>query len=110
MAAMAAVALAVAVAGAAEMLPGLPGDLAIKGTGGSPGPVTFDHRSHIDEKRPACTGCHPALFRILRSGPRAGEPPMSHEAMDKGRQCGACHDGKAAFGLDECALCHREQK
>jgi c(7)-type cytochrome triheme protein len=108
--AVTAMSLGLAAVGLAETLPRLPGPLALQGSGGSPGPVTFEHRSHLDDKRPGCTSCHPALFRILKAGPRTADGPITHAAMDAGRQCGACHDGKSAFGLDECALCHREQK
>jgi c(7)-type cytochrome triheme protein len=34
---------------------------------------------------------------------------VDHASMDAGRQCGTCHNGTRAFGLDQCALCHREQ-
>jgi c(7)-type cytochrome triheme protein len=96
------------VAGAlAQGLPRLPADRAIPGAGESPGTVTFSHESHVDLQKPACTSCHPSKFTILKaSAPRAGA--ITHAGMDAGRQCGACHDGKAAFGLDQCDLCHRK--
>ncbi|MCX6544793.1 MAG: hypothetical protein NTV05_10325 [Acidobacteria bacterium] len=27
--------------------------------------------------------------------------------MKQGRACGACHDGKKSFGVDDCTMCHR---
>jgi hypothetical protein len=33
---------------------------------------------------------------------------ITHAKMEKGRQCGACHNGKAAFGFDDCTACHRQ--
>jgi c(7)-type cytochrome triheme protein len=27
--------------------------------------------------------------------------------MEKGKSCGACHDGKRAFALDDCTKCHK---
>jgi c(7)-type cytochrome triheme protein len=33
--------------------------------------------------------------------------PIVHATMEKGEQCGMCHDGKKAFALDEdCTFCH----
>lgn len=85
-------------------LPRLPADRALPQGTDSPGIVTFRHGSHVDAARPDCTPCHPKLFRILkREGPR---PAVTHASMDKGRTCGACHDGQSAFGRDDCAACH----
>jgi c(7)-type cytochrome triheme protein len=100
--------LALAASAAAQSALRLPPDFVFRGAEGSPGTVTFDHRSHLDEKKPACTTCHPAVFRILKTG---GTVPLrvDHASMDAGRQCGTCHNGTRAFGLDQCALCHREQ-
>jgi len=72
----------------------------------SPGKVTFNHDSHVDVKDADCTKCHPRLFSILESGKTADGAPIRHEAMAAKRQCGACHDGKAAFGLKDCDTCH----
>jgi len=101
-------AIAFASLGPAQTLPRLPVDFAFPRGDGSPGQVTFSHQSHVDPKRPDCTTCHPALFKILIKGTPAEGGPLGHAAMERGRQCGACHDGKAAFGLDNCPLCHRE--
>jgi c(7)-type cytochrome triheme protein len=99
--------VATASAAAAAALPRLPQDVVVPQHDGSPAQVTFSHASHVDGKKPACTGCHPALFRILRSGTPAGDPGIRHTSMEAGRQCGACHNDRAAFGLDKCELCHR---
>jgi cytochrome c7-like protein len=116
----------------AGTLPNLPKDMGLGQHDGSPAKVTFSHDSHVDAKRPACTGCHPATFKILKTGssvspagpsadrastatPARGVIGMtrgdsiSHAAMDAGRYCGACHNDRAAFGLDKCDLCHRGQ-
>jgi c(7)-type cytochrome triheme protein len=82
----------------------LPVDHTFRQGADSPGPVTFRHASHVDPERPACTGCHPGLFPILRGSPRH---PVTHARMDARRQCGACHDGEHAFGRDDCTACHR---
>ena len=94
-----------AAAGAQEM-PRLPGPIKLTRTGDSPGQVVFAHSSHVDPAMPACTACHPREFRILRASPRRA--PVMHAEMDTGRYCGACHDGKKAFALDDCAACHQD--
>lgn len=91
----------------AQGLPRLPADRVMRGTGESPGTVTFSHESHVNLKKPACTSCHPSQFTILKASVKPAGA-ITHAGMDAGRHCGACHDGKAAFGLDQCALCHRE--
>jgi c(7)-type cytochrome triheme protein len=68
----------------------------------SPGPVTFDHASHVKGE---CAQCHPRLFPMKSS---TVNPP---DGMHQTNACGACHDGKQAFGVaDErsCGRCHEE--
>ena len=85
-------------------LPRLPGPKVLPASPDSPGAVTFNHESHVDAGRPACTTCHPKMFKILEQTKRT---PITHERMKKGEQCGACH-GKTAFGFeDDCTMCHR---
>jgi c(7)-type cytochrome triheme protein len=91
----------------AQTLPKLPGDYVFPQGDGSPGTVTFSHGSHVDDTRPACTQCHPAVFRILQRGTPAGGGAIVHAEMEAKRQCGACHDDAKAFGLGQCDLCHR---
>ncbi len=89
-------------------LPKLPDALTLPQSGDSPGKVTFLHVSHMGE-RPDCTQCHPRLFSIMKQpagAPAAGQK-ITHANMEKGRQCGACHNGKKAFGFDDCSACHR---
>jgi c(7)-type cytochrome triheme protein len=86
-------------------LPRLPGALKLPQTGESPGVVTFNHDMHVDTAKPACVSCHPRLFSILgRTAPRRTSA-LTHEAMEKGDSCGACH-GKAAFDFSDCTMCH----
>lgn len=95
-------ALSGALAGAAALK--LPGPIEMPKSADSPGKVVFSHESHVDPAQPRCTTCHPKEFRILKSSTRV---PVTHERMDKGGQCGSCHNGKAAFALDQdCTLCH----
>lgn len=72
----------------------------------SPGPVRFDHRSHLATGL-VCTSCHPALAPM-----RSGSAGASKEAMLSGASCGACHDGQRAFGVDDdrCDVCHVEEE
>jgi len=51
----------------------------------------------------ACGNCHPAVFPIGATAPRA---TVSMTAIRQGQACGACH-GRVAFGVEgECARCH----
>ena len=105
---VACIALALAATvGAQSKVPKLPGPHAFAQTGDSPGKVTFNHASHVDESAPSCTSCHPKAFSMLKSGATADGKPITHAAMDKGQACGACHNGKKSFGFDDCTLCHR---
>jgi c(7)-type cytochrome triheme protein len=99
--------LVVAVASAQSRMPKLPEGYTFAQSGDSPGKVTFNHASHVDEKAPSCTACHPKLFKILTQGAPTGGGKITHDAMNKGQSCGACHNGKKSFGADDCTLCHR---
>jgi glycine cleavage system H protein len=90
----------------AQDMPRLPGPIKMTRTSDSPGQVIFTHATHVDASQPACTACHPREFRILRASPR--RVPVTHADMEKGRYCGACHDGKKGFALDDCAACHQD--
>jgi c(7)-type cytochrome triheme protein len=94
---------------AQSKMPKLPQPHSFARTGDSPGTVTFNHASHVDESAPACTNCHPKRFSILKAGAAADGKPITHAAMEKGQACGACHNGKTSFGFDDCSLCHRAQ-
>ena len=63
------------------------------------GPTRFNHKSHLVTS-PDCTRCHPSLFTTDRT------KHATMADMEKGRSCGACHDGKKAFGVDACLTCH----
>ena len=102
------ISLAVAATGLAADLPRLPKDFALPQGKDSPGRVVFSHQTHVDPAKPDCTTCHPKLFTILKQQtPRRGDP-ITHAQMEKGRSCGACHNGKAAHGFDDCTSCHRQ--
>jgi c(7)-type cytochrome triheme protein len=92
---------------AAQSLPQLPFDMTLPQGADSPGKVVFSHRSHVDSSRPDCTTCHPKAFTILRREISTGAVRITHAKMEKGGQCGICHNGKAAHGLEDCTTCHR---
>jgi len=85
----------------------LPPDLEYKGGADGPGVAIFRHTTHVPLAENNCLACHnpPApIFKILHPVRRT-----SHEEMSAGKTCGACHDGKKAFGTTEsenCQLCH----
>lgn len=63
-------------------------------------PVLYPHWMH--RMMFECKVCHESIFNMQRWGNQ-----MSHEEIDAGRQCGACHDGKLSFGSTEkCERCH----
>ncbi len=71
----------------------------IKGAGN----VLFKHTSHTGLY--GCDKCHPKLFPAGKS-----KTKVSMKAMEKGKSCGACHDGKTAFTVAEnCATCHKTE-
>jgi c(7)-type cytochrome triheme protein len=64
-----------------------------------PPPATFPHWIH--RIRYTCYACHPGA--IERSA-----TPVTHDAMAAGQACGACHDGRTAWGIGfaTCTRCH----
>jgi c(7)-type cytochrome triheme protein len=91
-----------------QNLPKLPADVTLPRSSDSPGKVIFAHPSHVGMRaKPDCTQCHPKLFSILKQQPRQTADRITHARMEKGQKCGACHNGKAAFGFDNCTSCHR---
>jgi c(7)-type cytochrome triheme protein len=89
----------------AQSLPKLPAALVLLKGAESPGPVTFNHDTHVDSAKPACTNCHPREFRMLKTTKRVA---ITHPEMEKGKYCGSCHDGKKAFAMDDCTMCHQQ--
>ena len=70
------------------------------------GKVIFDGKVHAD-KGLKCADCHtkPKLFEMKKGGDK-----MSMAAMNEGKFCGTCHDGKKAFSVKapaDCAKCHQ---
>lgn len=63
------------------------------------GPVLFKHTVHL-QKKGECSTCHNTLFNTGTNS------RVSMNAMEKGKSCGACHNGKKGFALSECSKCH----
>jgi c(7)-type cytochrome triheme protein len=56
---------------------------------GKADPPAAGRFSHLRHDQYQCFDCHPVLFPRARQG-------FTHDQMDEGKFCGACHDGKAA--------------
>lgn len=61
--------------------------------------VVFRHATHTPML--SCANCHADLFQMKR-----GATPITMDAINEGRYCGACH-GKVAFSTDACTRCHQ---
>jgi c(7)-type cytochrome triheme protein len=75
--------------------------------GGGKGTVIFEGEEHA-HKGSACGDCHPGLFTMKK-----GATKMTMAALNQGKYCGACHNGKKVFGTDDpkhCHECHDDNK
>jgi c(7)-type cytochrome triheme protein len=63
------------------------------------GPTHFSHKIHLAAAQ--CGQCHPKLYFPHQKNRRVGMA-----AMEKGKSCGACHNGKHAFSVKDCSKCH----
>jgi len=87
----------------------LPPDFPIRKSESSPGQVTFSHARHV-AKVDTCSACHMRDLKMKRDA----SGPMTMAALEKGKLCGACHDGKTTlrgtrvFPLDQCDACHKD--
>jgi len=70
------------------------------------GKVVFNHGDHINKKGLTndCRACHDALFDLKK------KKHYTMSDMKIGRSCGACHDGKRAFPLENCGGCHHTKE
>lgn len=95
---------AVVALGAATVM-AAPGDIEFKRpegqTAGPVPPAVFPHWIH--QIRYRCYVCHPRLFVM-----KAGGNDVTMQKIQKGEQCGACHNGKTAFKVNfqSCSRCH----
>ena len=77
------------------------GDITLKNKGGS---VVFSHDAHVNGMSLACTDCHDKLYLG-----KSQHKTATMKQMQKGKSCGACHDGKKAFSVKgDCAKCHKK--
>ena len=74
---------------------------AVKGLG----TAVFSHSTHITKTGGACRECHNG--RVITGK----EIAVTMAEMEKGRTCGACHNGKRAFAVTaNCDRCHKGLK
>jgi c(7)-type cytochrome triheme protein len=76
--------------------------------GGPMGKVVFDGKAHADKKL-MCPACH-VNPKLWEQKPGAN-PKMTMAAMNEGKFCGSCHDGKKAFSVKapaDCGKCHKK--
>lgn len=66
-------------------------------------PAIFPHSMHRIVYK--CAACHDSLFPM-----KAGSTKVTMDAIQDGKFCGACHNGKLAFAstFATCSRCHRE--
>ena len=78
----------------------------IEFAGSALGNVVFNGSIHAGMGK-VCEDCHNLdVFPMQKKG----VSNISIEGMMEGNQCGFCHDGKVAFGVDDnCMKCHRQQ-
>jgi c(7)-type cytochrome triheme protein len=70
----------------------------------SSGNVAFSHDNHVEGVGLKCTECHDSLY-ITKEKHKV----VAMTQMQKGKSCGACHNGKKAFDVKEnCANCHKK--
>lgn len=90
--------------GFAQDKPKMPADFAFEQGKDSPGKVTFSHERH-HAKNPKCTTCHVQVFKMKKGA----TPDINMAAMNEGKTCGACHNGKEIFSTSDkaaCVKCH----
>ena len=62
------------------------------------GKVLFSHSLHGT----GCQECHPKIFKK-----KSNSNHVNMKAMESGKSCGACHNGKRAFSVTgNCTTCH----
>ena len=65
--------------------------------------AVFSHDGHVT-KGLKCTDCHYVLYATVEKHSKA-----TMAEMQKGRSCGACHNGQKAFDVKaNCDRCHKK--
>ena len=63
------------------------------------GDVVFSHKFHTSIF--SCDQCHPGTFSMKKT-----KGKMTMEEINKGKYCGACHNGSMASPASDCGKCH----
>jgi len=74
--------------------------------GGPMGKVVFDGKVHAD-KGLKCNDCHTKIFKMKK-----GSDKITMAAMNKGENCGTCHNGQKAPKSSDpanCKICHKKK-
>ena len=69
-------------------------------------PVIFNHEKHVAANGRKCSACHFGIFLMEKESLK-----MNMSKMSKGDFCGACHNGKTAFDVEDrtqCKRCHHK--
>jgi c(7)-type cytochrome triheme protein len=93
---------AVAFSGIATAVP--PGKT-VEFDGGPMGKVVFDGKAHAG-KGLKCNECHTKIFKMKK-----GADKITMATMNKGENCGTCHNGGKAFKSSDpknCKTCHKK--
>jgi len=68
--------------------------------------VLFSHKYHVKELGMPCESCHSGIFE-MQALKAQENPDFVMDSLYKGKYCGACHNGQAAFASNtKCATCH----
>ena len=77
------------------------GDITINNKGGD---TVFSHENHVAGAGLKCQDCHAKLYTNTKQ-----HKTVTMKAMEQGKSCGACHNGKKAFTVKEnCESCHKK--
>jgi c(7)-type cytochrome triheme protein len=86
----------------------IPEDFVMSETGDA-APVVLSHKNHTKEQKLKCVTCHPKVFKMKKGKTAKKFGALTMAAMEEGKYCGKCHDGKEVFGVKdekECVKCH----
>lgn len=68
------------------------------------GNAIFSHDNHVGGVGLKCTDCHDSLYTTKEK-----HKHITMAQMQKGKSCGACHNGKKAFDVKaNCSNCHKK--
>ncbi|WP_026842710.1 cytochrome c3 family protein [Citrifermentans bremense] len=69
------------------------------------GQTVFSHSNHLAKVKGECRACHNGVVITGKEG------RVTMAQMEKGKTCGACHNGKRAFTVaGNCGNCHKGMK